>query len=177
MPHPKTGRSPGRPSTPVERKRATGNPGHRALPDAPMPGEGLAAADADVPPAPATLGDEGLAVWHRIWTAGRTWLAVEVDPLLIRRVCEAWDEGARLREYLDQGGLPARWYETPAGQVVTHPAVTQLRAIDAQVTTWLSMLGFTPSDRARLGLAEVRTKDPLDELAARRGGPRAAASG
>ena len=36
------------------------------------------------------------------------------------------------------------------------------------MTTWLSAIGFSPSDRARLGLAEVRVRDSLDELAERR---------
>jgi len=32
----------------------------------------------------------------------------------------------------------------------------------------LSLLGFTPSDRARLGLAEVKKESRLDEMLARR---------
>jgi len=51
---------------------------------------------------------------------------------------------------------------------VTHPMVNQLKELRVQMTTWLSAIGFSPSDRARLGLAEVRVRDELDELAQRR---------
>ncbi len=61
-----------------------------------------------------------------------------------------------------------RWYVTANGQVVTHPAVKQIEQIDAQVTGWLSMLGFSPSDRARLGLAEIRVANELDEFRKRK---------
>jgi phage terminase small subunit len=52
--------------------------------------------------------------------------------------------------------------------VVTHPAVKQVDQLDAQNTAWMSLLGFTPSDRARLGLAEIRVANELDEFRKRK---------
>lgn len=39
---------------------------------------------------------------------------------------------------------------------------TALRALDAQVLNCLSLLGFTPVDRARLGFVEVKIQNELD---------------
>jgi hypothetical protein len=36
------------------------------------------------------------------------------------------------------------------------------------IQTSLSLLGFTPSDRSKLGLAEVKAKSKLEELMERR---------
>jgi phage terminase small subunit len=65
--------------------------------------------------------------------------------------------------------ITRRWYETANGQIVTHPAVKQIEQADAQMTTWLSLLGFTPSDRARLGLQEIRVANELDQFRRRKG--------
>jgi hypothetical protein len=43
-----------------------------------------------------------------------------------------------------------------------------LRELDRQIVSNLSLLGFTPSDRARLGVAEVKAKSKLEELMERR---------
>ena len=37
-----------------------------------------------------------------------------------------------------------------------------LRALDKQITDRLQLLGFTPADRTRLGVAEVRVEDDLE---------------
>jgi hypothetical protein len=43
-----------------------------------------------------------------------------------------------------------------------------LRELDRQIVSNLSLLGFTPSDRSRLGVAEVKAKSRLEELMERR---------
>jgi len=43
-----------------------------------------------------------------------------------------------------------------------------LRELDRQIVSNLSLLGFTPSDRSRLGVAEVKAKSKLEELMERR---------
>lgn len=43
-----------------------------------------------------------------------------------------------------------------------------LRELDKQIVSNLSLLGFTPSDRSRLGVAEVKAKSKLEELMERR---------
>jgi P27 family predicted phage terminase small subunit len=80
-------------------------------------------------------------------------------------LCEAMDERAELRALIAEHG---RTFTTKTGYVQVRPEVQQLRSLEAQLTTWLSMLGLSPSDRARLGLAEVRRVTHLEDLRARR---------
>ncbi len=160
-----TGRPTGRPAKPLEVKRELGNPGHRPLPGAPLPGEGLDGVT-DLP-TPPDLGEAGLALWEHVWDAGRQWLAPETDRTIITKLCQAEDEHEEIRLLLASGEVP-RFYVTANGQMVTHPLVTQLQTIRTQMTAWLAAIGFSPSDRSRLGLAEVRVRDELDELQRRR---------
>lgn len=157
-----TGRPAGRPAKPTERKRAAGNPGKRKLADTPTPATALAVIDGEsIPPPPSHLGPVGVLAWEYVWRGGRRHLAESQDSLLIARVAEKVELVARLNDWLGDD-IERRWYVTANGQVVTHPAVKQLEQADAQLTAWLSMLGFTPSDRARLGLQEIRVADALD---------------
>lgn len=160
-----TGRPNGRPPKPTEQKRAIGNPGHRPLPEAPKVGEGLRAAETI--PTPPSLGLDGVELWNEIWTAGKGWLSPEADQHFVVMLCQAQDEASILRRSLDLGEVK-RFYVLPNGQQVTHPYVKQLQDLRVQMTGWLSSLGFSPTDRARLGLAEVRPTDALDELERRR---------
>lgn len=160
-----TGRPAGRPAKPVEVKRATGNPGNRPLPNAPMPGEGLNGVEGI--PTPPSLGPDGLALWAHVWTAGKTWLSPDSDQTIITLLCQAQDEHEEIRRQISLGEIP-RFYVTANGQMVTHPMVTQLANLRSQMTAWLAAIGFSPADRSRLGLAEVRVRDELDELQRRR---------
>ena len=161
-----TGRPGGRPPKPTEVKRALGNPGQRALPKPPEPGGGLPAAET-IPVAPADLGSAGLKLWVEVWSAGRRWLSVESDYRIVAMLCQAHDEAEVCRLLLATGEVD-RFYTLPNGSYVTHPIVVQLKDLRTQMTAWLAALGFSPADRARLGLGEVRVVDALDELKARR---------
>jgi P27 family predicted phage terminase small subunit len=160
-----TGRPNGRPPKPVEQKRATGNPGKRTLKTAPLPGEGLAGS-ANVPSSP-DLGPAGLALWVHVWEAGRSWLSPDSDRTIITLLCQAQDEAELLRTGINSGEYP-RVYTHANGSIVTSPYVSQLKELRTQITSWLAAIGFSPSDRSRLGLAEVRVRDELDELQRRR---------
>jgi len=160
-----TGRPEGRPAKPIEVKRSLGNPGHRPLPNAPLPGEGLLSAK-EVP-APPVLGIDGIKLWNQIWVAGKTWLSPEADFHIVTLLCQSHDEIEDIRRAIAIGEVP-RFYKLPNGSYVNHPLVTQLKELRAQTTAWLAALGFSPADRARLGIAEVRQADALDELEKRR---------
>ncbi len=54
------------------------------------------------------------------------------------------------------------------GQIVLHPAVKSLRLVDAEIRRLESLCGFNPSDRSRLGLAEIKKKSKLEELLEKR---------
>lgn len=160
-----TGRPVGRPAKPVEAHRLAGNPSNKQLPPAPLPGEGLSAGQG-IPAAPE-LDADGLALWMHVWEAGKQWLAPESDRTIVTLLCQAQDEAEQIRRQISSGEVQ-RYYVTANGQMVTHPLVTQLANLRTQMTGWLAALGFSPSDRSRLGLAEVRVRDELDELSQRR---------
>ena len=151
----------GRPPTPTERKRRTGNPGKRALPE---PVVQLAAV-ASIPAPPATLGDKGVQVWDRLWTAGQAWLSPATDLDLLTRLCEAHDEREALRDAIADEGYMVTG---SMGQRRANPLLSELRSLESQMTKYESLCGFTPTDRARLGYAEVKRASKLDELLARR---------
>lgn len=99
-------------------------------------------------PAPADLGPRGRAAWAALSAAGH-WLA-ESDWLALELACKLADM-AELAE--------ARYRETAApadGRMV-------LRALEAFAAA-LGRLGFDPSARARLGLAEIDRASKLAKM-------------
>lgn len=146
----------GPPPRPNEQKRRLGNPGRRPLPDQSKI-VALAATPAGSAPGPLRpLGASGQALWERVWASGAQWISPATDVELLQLLCEQIDERAGLRvTVLREGG----WRERKA-----------LRVLDHQVVTALSLLGLTPADRTRLGVAEIQAQSTLDKLRANRGG-------
>lgn len=141
----------GRPPKPTEVKRRTGNPGGRKLPDATVV-ELLPAVDQTPEPA-RPLSTAGRELWERAWRSGRAWLA-DTDTELLLITCEQLDERQVLRDRVLALG---DWRER-AG----------LRALDKEIAANLAMLGFSPVDRTRLGVAEVKAQSALEEVRRRR---------
>lgn len=143
----------GRPPKPIEQKRMLGNPGKRALPK-----EGevqVLPASGAVPEPHRPLGDAGYAMWDRIWGAGIQWISPQTDIELLLMTCESLDEREQLREIVQASGDPKDR--------------RALRYLNAEITSNMSMLGFSPVDRARLGVAEVTRRSKLEELMAKHG--------
>jgi len=162
MARPKTGTGGGASAIPIERKRLKGSRIRNGLAASPMPETALALVDLSVVPvAPKGLGKVGKEYWTVLWTGGRRHLSELHDGPLMGRLCRNYQKIYDLELWLGDD-VTTRWYTSPNGQIVTHPAVKQIEQMDAQCTAWLSMLGFSPSDRARLGLAEIRVANELD---------------
>jgi P27 family predicted phage terminase small subunit len=104
-----------------------------------------------------------MALWDHVWRHA-PWIAPSDVPLLTM-LCRAADEIETWRELLKTEKLVTR---TRAGARRVHPAVTEIRTLERQMTTWLSLLGFTPTDRARLALGEVRAVGELFDFLAKR---------
>jgi len=136
------------PPKPTERKRKTGNPGRRPLPDLknvialPMAQE--------TPQPPRPLGQEGMKLWNRIWDSGRTWISPTSDIELVTILCESMDERTLLRLTVLRG---TDWRDRVA-----------LRTLEGQLVSILSALGLNPTDRSRLGVAEVKARGALEDL-------------
>jgi len=141
------------PPKPIELKRKLGNPGKQALP---KENETILISDIDEIPEPhRQLFDAGLELWNRTWSMGQLWISPKTDIELLLMTCEMLDERVRLRAFVWNN--PDAWRERKA-----------LRELEKNITNSLSLLGFTPTDRSRLGVAEVKAKSKLEELRARR---------
>ena len=138
----------GRPSKPIEVKRKLGNPGKRALPNQseiqlfdPVVG---------VPEPARPLMKFGREFWDKVWVAGLSWISPNTDAELLLMTCELVDERADLRASVLQSN---DWRERRA-----------LREIDDRIIRNLSLMGFTPADRSKLGVAEVKAISKMEAL-------------
>jgi hypothetical protein len=142
----------GRPTKPIEQKRLTGNPGKRALPEQSAV---MLIPQASIAPNPGRpLLKYGQELWDRVWESGINWISPNTDLELLLMTCEMIDErwNLRVRVMTDSNPKDRRG----------------LRELDRQIVSNLGLLGFTPSDRSRLGVAEVKKMSKLEELMAKK---------
>ena len=142
--------SKGRPAKPVEQKRHIGNPGRRPLPDS----DGVMVLHSGRVPAPEDLGAAGRALWSKVFDEGEIWISPRLDLTVLERTCRALDRAVVLEQ---------EFYADPTDRKI----VMSINETDRLIFTGLGLLGFTPSDRAKLGLAEVKRQSKLEELMAR----------
>ena len=89
-------------------------------------------------------------------------------------LCTTWDELVAYRSAIAEEGITQdEPIVTPAGHVVgqkkvPHPLIKELRSAQKQLHAIASALGFDPTARSRLGLAEVKRQSKVEELQARR---------
>jgi hypothetical protein len=153
----------GRPPTPTEIKRKRGT----LRPDR-QPGGSPLTVLPSVAKAPLLedVGLDGQGVIQALLDAGiSAWVGTTDKPLL-GLLADALDERRTIRTAL---------YRTPPSDLDPKAlmgwfATTRkdLRDLEKQITQWLSLLGLTPTDRTRLGVAEVKARSTLEELADRR---------
>ena len=141
------------PPVPVEKKRLLGNPGKRGLPDA----DSVMVLHAGYVEPPDDLGGPGLALWDRVFGEGEIWVSPRLDVVLLERVCRALDRVVVLDQLF-------------AADPSDRKVLMSINETDKLIHSGLGLLGFTPADRARLGLAEVRRQSKLEELMARKHG-------
>ena len=142
----------GRPPKPAELKRITGNPGKRKLPELsvittlPMAHK--------IPDAPASLSEDGLALWNQAWGVAITWLSPQSDFRAIENAAMLADDLAAVRKKYRATLDPAD------GRLLVH--------INKAFVDSLSSLGFDPTSRSRLGVAEVKAISAIDKLLEKR---------
>jgi P27 family predicted phage terminase small subunit len=113
--------------------------------------------------APAHLGPEGRTAWERV-VGGCVWLA-ETDHLTLKLACEKIDRRehfARLLAESDPVLFTDKAYAYP------NPLVGMLSTIENEIAKLFGVLGLTPADRTRMGVAEVKAKNAFEEMLARR---------
>ena len=102
------------------------------------------------------LEESGLAVWGSAWSLGEAWISDKTDIHLLQMTCEQFDERDQLRIYV-LDNIDA-WHERAA-----------LRQLEKDISSNLSSLGFTPTDRSKMGFTLAKTKSRLQELMDRNG--------
>jgi len=149
---------PGPPRKPNELKRLQGNPGNKKLPEL--------ATVVNLQPiasAPFHLSDVAQNLWNDI-QARATWVA-ETDRSALQLLCEKFDRRSMLLAKLEASD-PVLY--TDKGYAYANPLVGMISTIENEIFKILASLGLTPSDRSKLGVAEVKKASALDELIARR---------
>jgi len=138
----------GRPPKPTEVKRKLGNPGGRKLPD--QTSIQMFDPIVSLPEPSRPLLKYGREFWDKVWLNGLQWISVNTDSELLLMTCELVDERWNLRVRVMQSN---DWRERRA-----------LRELDDRIIRNLSLMGFTPADRSRLGVAEVRAISKMEAL-------------
>jgi len=142
------------PPKPLEQKRLTGNPGKRALPKE----QNIVLIPQVENPKPLRpLGEIGSAFWDEAWGKGQLWLG-RTDKWLVQLTAEMLDEREVLRESVFMNDGEDSWRDR-----------RQLRDLERSIISNLSLLAWTPVDRSRYGLAEVKAKSKLAEFMEKHG--------
>ncbi|WP_329563779.1 phage terminase small subunit P27 family [Kitasatospora sp. NBC_01266] len=123
----------------------------------------MAAVPAVEADAPERLGTAGREFW-RTATASTSWLATTDTPTLLL-TAELIDRRAGFLAQLAETGPVLH---TEKGYAYANPLVAMISALEKQLFALLASLGYTPADRSRLGVAEVKAKNAFEEMLARR---------
>lgn len=102
---------------------------------------------------PAVPVESPLEVMNRILQVGSRWLG-ETDAATVAILRQCLEEREAVRPLALAGNSAAR---------------KELRELDKQALSILSQLGFDPTSRARLGVAEVKVASTLETLKKKRG--------
>ena len=138
----------GRPAKPTEIKRKLGNPGQRKLPN--QSEIQMFEPIAYIPEPHRPLLKYGREFWDKVWGSGLSWISPNTDAELLLMTCELVDERWNLRVRVMQSNDSR---ERRA-----------LRELDDRIIRNLSLLGFTPADRSKLGVAEVKAISKMEAL-------------
>ncbi len=137
----------GRPARPVEQKKLLGNPGRRPIPEG---GELLQLGSGYREPIrPLTF--SGRQLWDSVFEHGELWVSPTLDVHLLQMTCEQLDR---------RDALLALVPDQPNDRTLN----MNLNDLEKAIQTNLGKLGFTPSDRSRLGFTLAKTKSKLEEL-------------
>lgn len=139
------------PPKPVELQRKLGNPGKRKLP---KPGELIELESGYVEPI-RPLDWAGKQLWDSVFSHGSLWISPRTDVQLLTITCEQLDRRESIRSLLA---------ETPEDRTLN----MTLNEIEKLIQGNLGQLGFSPAERTRLGLAEVKRQSKLEQLMAKR---------
>lgn len=120
------------------------------------------------PPAPEGLRERGQVEWLKIWQAGK-WLWPEQDYPWVEQVVRAYDDIDSFRKSIEDEGLMVPGYRP--GMTVANPLISEIRKAEDTIRKCLSQIGFSPTDRARLKLTELKGESLLKQMTDNAAGP------
>jgi hypothetical protein len=134
---------------PAELKMLQGNPGQHKI----RTNDAIAPLEYGYRDPIRPLGVAGKQFWDSVFGVGELWISIKTDTQLVQMLAEQIDRRETLRDYV--ANHPDEWHMTK-----------QLNDVEVMIVRNLSLLGFTPADRTRLGLISTKTKSKLEELMA-----------
>ena len=146
----------GPPPKPAELKRKQGNPGKHQIK--------VLASVTTIPQATAKAPEHLSPASQELWTRLREtafWIS-NTDQSSLQLLCEKLDRRNELIAKLQSSDFVLF---TDKGYAYANPLVGMLSTIETEITKLFSLLGLTSTDRSRLGVAEVRVRSKLEELA------------
>lgn len=132
------------PGKPAEIKRVLGSRHY-------TPSASFVEAVSSIPEPLRRLDDSGFDLWRRAWSMAHGWLSLNSDVDLLLMTCEMLDERDSLREYVFEN--PDAWRDRAA-----------VRELEKSIRSNLSLLGFTPTDRMKLGVQEIKAKTAMEQF-------------
>jgi hypothetical protein len=147
----------GRPPAPLEVKRRRGRTGDTDSGGRPLPkiAEVVTLPMAEgVPMLPVGIEAAGADLWRQVWQDGITWISPKTDMAAVIEACSAADDLAVAR----------RRYRATSDPADARALATLGKRLDDALST----LGFNPTARSRLGVAEVKRASALQNLLAKR---------
>lgn len=145
----------GRPPKPIEHHRRVGRGGDKKADGRPIPGNMVVLPMAEgAPPVPTNVHAAGAELWRQIWHEAITWISPHTDMAIVIEACHAADD-------LEEARRAWRLSLDPKDARV-------LVAMGKRFTEALSVLGFNPVARSRLGVAEVKKASALQQMMDRR---------
>lgn len=130
-------------------------PGHRNLP-VPVSSK----PDRSIPEPARPFEGRAIEEWEKVWDAG-FWLKRDQDYHWVEMIARAYRDIEAFEARVAEDGPVVTGY---ANQVVAHPLIGEIRKCEATIQKCLSILGFSPTDRARLNLADMKVQNELQKM-------------
>lgn len=118
--------------------------------------------DHSIPVPAIDLKGRGEVEWEKIWTSG-WWLNREQDYHWVEMICRSYQDIEVFRGRVEDDGLVARG---SLGQPVAHPLIAEIHKAEQTIQKCLQVLGFSPTDRARLMLDNAKAESALQKMIA-----------
>ena len=108
---------------------------------------------------PAHLTETGSTLWREVLNLA-PWIA-NTDGTILLELCEKMELKKQIQDQLK----PEQFILfTDKGYAYQNPLFGMLSTVQGDIVKNLSLLGLTPSDRSKLGVAEVKARGKLEEL-------------